>query len=1137
MKMGWSNSMQGKKVLIRPTAMVLLPAFMPVSYGRLFSVLTIWGSCLIFGGLTTAGGALSFAAEGQLPWSVLMWGQAAGSPPGTLATAEFQAALQAQNIGSYDTAAHAWRTFIANYPQDARLAEAYFHLGFCEYRLERFAEAAAAYAEAMKRSQDPSLREEAMFYRGVSLLRCVERGQADQAQPALEIFEQFLKTFPNSPSRANAYYCRGELLYLLGKKEEAAASYQEALKGQLTPALQSATRYGLGVCFQELGRQKEAIEQFERFLRDYPSDPLAADVASRLGDLFYAQKLFDAARGYFEQALKTEDAELASYAMLRLADTLASAGQLPEAVRVYQKVQAQFPQGKYAQPAALAAGKILRRLQKWEEAIAELAKVAGTGSPQAEEAAVLLAQSYLDAGQFASALKQAEGLLGQIKTPDLVEQLELIRAEALAAAGDKKLDAYQMLSLLAERNTATPAGLTACFRAASVAIELGRPQEALKYAARFLERASGDHRAPSAQFLIGEAYFALRQLDEAEKAYKTVIDRYPGDRTRVDAARVRLLWISLLRGKHADVISQAPQVASALNTPSLVAEAYYVLGASYFEQKQYRESVGALDQALKADPRFGRAGEARLLLAEALLGLNQPERAREVLQAIGASGSDPSVAQEAEFLLGKIDAQAGRRSEAIARYQALLRQKLSPDLATRVAHALATTLAEENRLAEALPLVDQLLQTTSDPGHLLALRMTRARILWSVKNFADAAATLEEVLKGEPPDPPASEAKYLLALAQLELRNYSAAIRLLEELRGKAARGVDEEEVLYHLAWAYRLNGDEEKAKTLLLEFAKTKADTAKLDLLQQVAELLYGYKEFRIASQAFLKVAERARSENRRDILEIASNRYGLCQFELGEFARAITFFQYQLQVAPQGKLAWNARLMLAESAIRQASKLTETSGVISLVDQTVLPEEARKLYELALEQCRLASLQLEQFPSPDHGALVLLRGGEAAAQLGQWQESVRFLESCREMFPNSRFQAEVLCQLGWAYWKLGRKEEAENILKQAGSLGQSEGSARARFLLGEISFEKKDYKEAIRQFLVVAYGFPFPELQLASVYEAARCYEAMGRTDEAIKLYQEIVKNFGNVPDPKVAVARKKIEGSSPAGSPQRK
>ena len=130
---------------------------------------------------------------------------------------------------------------------------------------------------------------------------------------------------------------------------------------------------------------------------------------------------------------------------------------------------------------------------------------------------------------------------------------------------------------------------------------------------------------------------------------------------------------------------------------------------------------------------------------------------------------------------------------------------------------------------------------------------------------------------------------------------------------------------------------------------------------------------------------------------------------------------------------------------------------------------------------------------------------------------------------FPDNPYTAEILYEQGWALQNLGKTDEAFKQFEEAA--GQSDGlaGARARFMMGEILFEKKEYKEAVRNFFKVAYGFGYPQApeaiqkwQANSAYEAGRCFEVLKMTAQAKKSYQEVVDKYPNSDKAQLAKAR---------------
>jgi TolA-binding protein len=1070
--------------------------------------------------------------------------QATQSASGSLspsATAGFQAAAQAHNLGSYDIAASAWRNFIQKYPQDARVGEAYFYLGVCEYQLKRFTEAADAFSQAATRATDPARKEEALFNQGISQMAAAQAGAQVSPEVAATTFDTLIRTFPQSARVAEAWYYRGECLYLAGKKEEAANCYRQALRRNLPPALKAAATYGLGVCLEELQKPEEAIEQYEAFVQQFPQDALISDVLLRSGDLLAAQKRFEEARRRFEQAATNPDPQVASYAFSRQGDVAAAMGQLPEAVRLYREVEKRFPNSPYAYRAALAAGKTLRRLQQWSDAIEEFRKAAE--NPElAAEAGVLLAETLLDAGQPAEAQRQAEELLSRVKDTELQGRLFLVQAEVRAKGPETAESSLQLFREIADRWADSPTGRTASFRAAQIALAAKKADIAREFARQFLDKAGNDPRLPAAYLLLAESNLLAERLEEAATTYSEILKKFSGDRSLVETARVRLVWIDFLQKRYSEVIARGTKELNAITQPSLLAELYYLLGASHFELKQFPEALTTLEESLKVDPKANMASEVQLLLGRAYLANKQPDKAQQVLSLLVQNPAAGVLALEGQIWLAEAQLQSGQRADALKRYQSLLQLVRDETLASTVRYKFAMALVEENKLSEALTLLDECLTRTPNHSLVANMRWARARVLFDLKRFDEAMEEASRVLAGNPPAARAQEAQYLKALCLIELKQYGPAIHLLENLKKEQPASIDLTEILYQLGWAHQLAGNKEQALAAFTALAG-QADKSPLgvEALFQTGEFLYNSGAYDQAARVFHNVASKAaelKQPSLADLWEKAVYRLGWCAFQKGNFIEAAEKFAFQLKYRPTGQLAADARFMLAECTLRQAraAQSGQTSLLTSLPGENV-PQNAQSLYSEAYEHYKQALAEQEKLSRQEYRELSFLRGAEAAAQLARWEESRQLLETCLERYPNSTYTTAVLCQLGWVLWKLGWVEEALSCLAKATEGKEGEQAARAHFLIGEIHFARKNYVEAIREFFIVAYGYGYPDLQIASFFEAARCYEQLGRQREAISLYQQLVDKFRDSNDPKIDTARQKLKtlaGSTRTTSP---
>jgi cellulose synthase operon protein C len=91
----------------------------------------------------------------------------------------------------------------------------------------------------------------------------------------------------------------------------------------------------------------------------------------------------------------------------------------------------------------------------------------------------------------------------------------------------------------------------------------------------------------------------------------------------------------------------------------------------------------------------------------------------------------------------------------------------------------------------------------------------------------------------------------------------------------------------------------------------------------------------------------------------------------------------------------------------------------------------------------------------------------------------------------------------------------------------GKLEVAARATFMSGEVLFEQKQHKEAIKRFYQVAYGTEYEKYktwQANSLYEAARCFEVLKDVEKAKRLYKEVVTKFAD--SDKVQPAQQRLD-----------
>ena len=156
----------------------------------------------------------------------------------------------------------------------------------------------------------------------------------------------------------------------------------------------------------------------------------------------------------------------------------------------------------------------------------------------------------------------------------------------------------------------------------------------------------------------------------------------------------------------------------------------------------------------------------------------------------------------------------------------------------------------------------------------------------------------------------------------------------------------------------------------------------------------------------------------------------------------------------------------------------------------------------------------------------LILLHGGQSAAQLKQWDEAILWYDELKKRFPATGYLPQVFYESGFAHHQKGDTETAVKFFSQVADRYRNEVAARSRFMIGEIYFGEKQFDKAIPEFQRVMFGFgaekasdEIKNWQARSGFEAGRCSELLMQSSGnqqarekskqfAIQFYQYVVQ-----------------------------
>jgi len=1015
------------------------------------------------------------------------------------ATVQYNAAVGLQNRGEYELAAGEWETFLKRFSNDPRCDRAHHYLGVCYLKLNRFEQAAQSFQTVIDKFPKSELIEATWLYLGIAQYSIGQAKDAQAYDTAAATFQTLLAKYPKSKYLPQALFYAGEALYARDKKREAAQMYARLVNEFPGDANAADALYALGVCHEELQDYPSAGKCYDMFLEKFPDHRLAAEVTMRKGEtLFQAGQYQEAADRFAAAASKAEFA-LADHALFRQAAALASLKRHEEAANLYASLPAKHPQSKYSQAAALAAGRLFHLVNKHDQAIKVLKPLAEGQAETAIEAAHWLARSLLALGKPQDALEAVEKVLpkaseGNESARKLLPQLLLDRADAVYEIPQRRAESVALYAEIAEKYPNDPTAPQALYLAGFAALGQNDFDAALKYAGSFLSAHGSHELAPDVKFIAAESNLQKKQYAEARKLFAELVQQHP-QHADAQTWKVRLALTMFLEKQYAEAAKFLQAELKNLTSPQINAEAQLLLGNTLLELGQAEQAVRALEAAVAAAAEWRQADEALLSLAQALIQVKQPAKAKQTLRSLIAKFPQSKLLDRAHYRLGELLTAEGDFKAAAAEYQQVADRWPDSPLAPYAWYGLGSARLKLNDYAGAEKAFDQLLAKAADARLASAARLARASARERLQKYQEAIADLNALLSEEQSAQGKTEARYLLAVCQAALKQNAEAVATLEALLKDDPQPVIADKVYYELGWALKSLGKEQQAVEAFGKLVQQSLQSPlAAEALYHVAEWSYQNKDYKQAAEGYRQSMERA---GKSDLGEKAAHKLGWAYFWLQQFDDAQKTFAAQRATWPRGALADDAAFM-----------------------------EGECLFKLKKFKEALAAYNLAKNPTgKDFAVLKLLRAGQAAAQLGQWKASADILARAAKEFPQSTYLPEILYELGWANQKLGNLDQARKLYEQVVASSTSEVAARAQYMIGSIEFEQQKHADAIKSYFKVIYGYSFPAWQAEAMYEAARCFEILGKQSQAIKQYEELVEKFPDSDKTPLAKERLKV------------
>ncbi|MCE9553325.1 MAG: tetratricopeptide repeat protein [Planctomycetes bacterium] len=1004
---------------------------------------------------------------------------------------KFSAAAELQNEGQFGLAIDEYREFLKQFEKDPLAAKARHYLGVCLIQEKKYPEAVETLQAVVEKHPGFELLDDTYLNLGSAQYNVAVAGGKPEgfAAPA-KTYGTLIEKYPDSKLLPLALFNHGESLYASGDKAAAAVAYAKFLEKFPQHRLRADALYALGLTQLELKKPDAAGATLAKFAKEFPDHKLATKVVMHQADALFEQGKFSEAEPLFAKTAGAKDFDQADRATVRQADCLTMLKKYAEAAALLAAVPTKFPKSNFVKEVPLLAGNRYYLAGDLPSAVKWLKQSVEAGGGDAPQAAHWLARAYLDQKKPAEALAVTEKIIPQAKNSEYLVELKIDQADAAFDVPERRKDAVALYAAAAKEHAKHPRAAQAQYNAAWAALNVGDHAAALQHATAFLEQYGANDLAISAKAIQADSLLNTDKASEAIKAYRELIEKNPKHSDR-EQWQVLLGWALRRDQKYTDVIALLEPLAPKLNSTERQGEAFYLIGASRYAEKQYPAARDALTLSLKANPKWTQADEVLLLLARSQRQLDDLKGAETTLRKVLKEMPQSSALDRAHYHLGELLYASKDYKQAAAEYELVLKEWPKSSVAPAALYWLGWSRLLEGDHAKSVAALTQLIEKNSGDELAAPAHFARAKALRLQGKNKEAIADIAVFINSKPSREEKSAALLERGLAEMELKQHAEAVKTFDALMAEDAKYAAADRVLYNLAWAQKELKHDAEAVAAFNRLAKEHAASPFAgEALYHVAEADYQQKKYDEAATAYAAALKLCTASKQKEIAEMAAHKLAWCHYHRKQYDEAQQAFAEQLKDFPQGELVADAAFMEAESLM----KLEKFA-------------DAAKAYEAVLKSPP---------KSAEFQALATLHAAQAAAQQKKWDTALKLSEQGLDKFPDSQHKPEMLYEQAWALQNKDDLDGAAKIYEQVTSLTGREVGARARLMLGEIKFEKGDHTAAIRDFFKVFRTDyrdapeSYNPWKAQAMYESARCFEVLKKPDQALKYYQELLTAY---------------------------
>ncbi len=811
---------------------------------------------------------------------------------------------------------------------------------------------------------------------------------------------------------------------------------------------------------QNNGAYPLAIEQWNKLLKEYPSDTLASSARHFLGVCYLQQEKPDYIAAIEQFRLSLQDTELKQredslvnlgwslYQQGMAAEGNARKQALSESAKVLTALIEKYPDGSFADKAMYYAGEAESRLGNFDKAISHYSQLLQNRSMDTSavrpDAMFGLAVTYDEQMQPKLAKENYDSFLAKYASHPLSREVRL-RAAEIALKDDQVDQAVQLLKQVVgtkdfEKTTNADYAL---YRYGFALAKSGKFKESADIYQKLSTLFPNSQFSQNSSLAAGQTLMRDKKFDQALKAFEGLLA------AKDDRAAEAAHWmcqIVIIQGKPVDAIAIARK---------------------------------ALDWGSKS----ASATLLKMDLADGLSATAEGKaEARTLYEQIAVENAEDAIAPRATYNAAFAALQVGALADAQRWSEAFAKRFPNDALASDVAYIRAESTLQMGQHESAATAFEQLI--TSEPKNPMRssweTRLAAAQYLSG--QYEKSLELTTKAIKEKQDSLARAESLFLQGASLLKLEKLDKAIDSLQKSNQANAKWGQADEVLLILAEAQNTNGKKEEARSTLQKLLQDYPNSRfKPQVEFRLGQLSASLNDFERALIAYDSVLATSKDKS---LLDYAAYGKAFILIQKEQYAPALQLLEPIALDTRDDGVGYEARVAKA-ICLRQLGKPNDAIQVLNQLMNAKLPADQmpKALYELGL----------------------------AYSSAGKLEPAITAFEKLIESYAKFPLLDKAYYELAWAQKSLGKTELAnQTFQKMTGIYPDSSLAAEAYFHVGQAEYENSKYDRAIKAYTVAATRSVDANLQEKSLYKLGWAFFQQKQYDSAIEQFRKQTKEF---------------------------